>query len=523
MINQIPNTPIIQYSQLPPYLGSIPSPWGNHSLSVDPSVSSKLQVSKSDIPLNHNIASNPLATPILIQTPTQQLKNVTTPTLVAYILNKPAYTNENVEVKFYNSPPIATLNNKYGALAQNDISELKSRAGKSGQVLNWIGVLPDTQLKRLDEIYAFADSMKENGGERLGIIGIGGSKHTIENLLTLNEKSDKAVFLSAVDPESMDKFLKKLGDFKTANIMVASKSGTTLEPSVGYEYVQKKFVEKFKNDFLKEGLSESEAQTKAEAETAKHIVCITDRDENKSKLGKIAKEKGYKCGIIHDECGGRFGAFDDHALTALAYCGMNKDDMKKMLESSLKAQSKFLSTDLSKNSAAQRAMFNAECVSRGIIHQHDYYFGDAFEGTKLWNTQIKKESHKSLYKVEGDLIGPEFLHNSTESDLDSGSKTSFYTFNTIKNNGSKEYETYNALLNGSLKAYSAKSPVSVLSLKNLSPEAIGEFVELKHFEAMYTGMLLRSLKGEKHPEILPEVVQPNVKIYKDEVEKILKV
>lgn len=446
------------------------------------------------------------------------ISKVPVPTLLAYLNNFNQYS-PSLEVEF--NLPIQELTNKYGAQAKANIQELAARAGKEGQVLNWIGVLPKTQLQRLDSIYTLADSMKTNGG-KLGIIGIGGSKHTIENLLSLNGVSGKAAFLSAVDPDSMDKFVEKLGDLKTASVMVASKSGTTLEPSVGYEYIQKVFIDKFKTDFIKEGLTEEDAQKKAESETAKHFVCITDKDENKSKLGKIAKEKGYQTGIIHDDCGGRFGAFDDHSLVALAYCGMNKDDMKKMLESSLIAQKKFMTEDLTKNQAMQRAIFNAECVSSGKQNQNDYYFGDAFEGTALWNTQMKKESHKSLYNVSGDLIGPQFLHNSTESDLDAGNKTSFYTFNTIKNSGASPYKAYNALIDGSFKAYSQRHPVSKITLKDLSPASIGEFVEMKHFEAMYTGMLLRTVRGEKHPPVLPEVLQPNVKIYKDEVEKLIK-
>lgn len=466
------------------------------------------------------VKATPSATSTTVVIPAEQptAQKVGAPTLLAY-MNKLNTSGQNLEVSF--TTPLNELENKYGTLAKSCVSELSSRAGKDGQVLNWIGVLPQTQLQRLDEIYALADSMKINGG-KLGIIGIGGSKHTIQNLLSLSGKENNAVFLSAVDPESMDKFIEKLGDLKTANIMVASKSGTTLEPSIDYDYVQKAFVEKFKNDFIKEGLSEEEAFKKAENETSKHFICITDKDENKSKLGKIAHEKGYKCGIIHDDCGGRFGAFDDHALAALAYCGMGKEDMKKMLESSLKAQKKFLTPEAKSNPALQRAMFNADCVSNGKSNQYDYYFGDAFEGTALWNTQMKKESHKSLYKVSGDLIGPEFLHNSTESDLDEGNKTSFYTFNTLKNNSSPAYKSYNALIDGSFKAYSQRHPVAKIALKDLSPESIGEFVELKHFEAMYTGMLLRTLKGEKHPEVLPEVLQPNVNIYKNEVNAILK-
>ena len=457
-----------------------------------------------------------------VKPPAFEYKNtmpVTASNLLAYVAD--FQNTPTVDVKFYNTPAIDELVKKYGTVMQNNITDLRARGGKAGQVLNWIGTLPKTQLSRLDEIYALADSMKSTGPDKLGIIGIGGSKHTVENLLTLSGNNDKAVFLSAVDPQSMDNFIKKLGDLNQATVMVASKSGTTLEPSTGYEYVHDAFVEKFKQDFLKQGMSESDATAKAKAETAKHFVCITDTNSEKSKLRKIAQEEGYKYGVIHDDCGGRFGAFDDHTLTALAFCGMSKDDMKKMLESSLKAQQKFMNTDLNKNLAAQRAMFTADAVLSGKPEQSDYYFGDAFNGTLLWNTQLKKESHKSLYKATGDLIGPEFLHNSTESDLNAGNKTSFYTFNTLKNDGSNDYKVYNALVNGALKAYSQRHPVSVIALKNLSPDAIAEFVELKHFETMYTGMLLRNLKGEANPAVLPEVEQPGVKIYKEEVNKIL--
>ncbi len=48
--------------------------------------------------------------------------------------------------------------------------------------------------------------------------------------------------------------------------------------------------------------------------------------KQKSKLRQIAEENGYKCGIIHDDCGGRFGAFDDHSLSLwhIAVCRKKK-------------------------------------------------------------------------------------------------------------------------------------------------------------------------------------------------------
>lgn len=434
------------------------------------------------------------------------MKKVEAPTLLAYMTK--LYAPSNVEVKFYNSLSPKEMNEKYGLLARETAQDLSKRAGKKGQVLNWIGVLPKNQLERLDDIYKLADSLKQKGPDKLAVIGIGGSKHTIENLLTLNGKQDKAVFLSAADPDSIAEFLtKKLYKNEKPALLVASKSGTTLEPSYDFDVVRQVLGDNFDN-----------------------IACITDADEKKSKLRQIANEKGYKCGIIHDDCGGRFGAFDDHSLTALAYCGLPKDYTKRMLVASLDAQKRFLNPDINSNPALQRAVFNADCVLKGKQNQYDYYFGDRFEGTTLWNTQLKKESHKSLYKPSGDLIGPAFLHNSTEADLDEGNTTSFYTFNTIKNDGTKKYKLFDALVQGSLKAYSDRHPVSVVSLKDLSPESIAEFIELKHFETMYTGMILRSIndaagdetKAEKQPDVLPEVLQPHVKIYKDEVNKILK-
>lgn len=477
-----------------------------YNVSYSPNLNLKQQ--KSFTSFSQHIQQNPLV-------------KIPVPTLLAY-LNNINKTDSSLSVTY--SVPIEQLKLKYSDVSKSNIQNLNTRAGKNGQVLNWIEKLPTEQITRLDDIYTLATNAKANGSKKLGIIGIGGSKHTIENMLSLNGYLDNVIFLSAVDPASMDKFIEKLGDIKDVTIMVASKSGTTLEPSTGYDYVEKVFVEKLKNEYLKNGYCEQDAVRMAKKETGKHFICITDKDERKSKLRQIANEKGYACGVIHDDCGGRFGAFDDHTLVALAWCGMKKDDVKEMLESSLKSQKKFLSEDLNKNTAMKRAIFNADCILNGKTNQHDYYFGDNFVGTALWNTQMKKESHKSLYKVSADLIGPEFLHNSTESDLDSGNTTSFYTFNKIANNKSENFKAYNALVDGSYKSYSERHPVSIIELNDLSPKSIGEFVELKHFEALYTGMLLRNLNKCNdfvQPDVLPEVVQPSVGIYKKEVQKIL--
>lgn len=427
-----------------------------------------------------------------------------------------------ISLKVLNSPSIDELSSKYGNAMRADIKELAKRAGKPKQFLNWLGVLQKDQLKRFDEIYKIAGQMRAEGGKgKLGIIGIGGSRHTVENVLTLTGHESNVCFLSATDSESIGRFVKKLGNLKEANVMVVSKSGTTMEPSVGYQEIEKAFVKEFaKRIATEEGVSANVARTKAKKEVAKHFVGISDANPQTSKLRNIINEKGYKSGIIHDDCGGRFGAFDDHVLMALAYSGMPKDDMSKMLNASLKAQHKFLSTDLSKNVAAQKAMFNVDSITKGKSNHFNYYFGDAFEGTPLWNVQLARESHKAQY-FPSDAVGPAFLHYAAESDLDSMNKSSFYSFVTLANKGAKKDEAYNAISKGVLKAYSDRHPVAHMEMKGMNPESIAELVELKHLETMYTGMLLRSSKGQPHPEVLPEVLQPNVEIYKKEVRNAL--
>ena len=60
-----------------------------------------------------------------------------------------------------------------------------------------------------------------------------------------------------------------------------------------------------------------------------------------------------------------------------------------------------------------------------------------------------------------------------------------------------------------------------IEIKDFSPESIARFIELKHFETLYTGNMLRRHNGNvtAENEALPEVLQPNVEKYKKEVKR----
>ncbi|MBR1617987.1 hypothetical protein IJ670_07540, partial [bacterium] len=118
-------------------------------------------------------------------------------------------------------------------MALKAIDEVKSRAQKPGQFLNWIESLPNNQLKNLDNLFNMAKQAKGNKFEELAILGIGGSRHTTENITKLLGIDSKVHFFSSVEPISFERFISSLNLDKTL-FLVVSKSGTTLETTVGY-------------------------------------------------------------------------------------------------------------------------------------------------------------------------------------------------------------------------------------------------------------------------------------------------
>ncbi len=385
--------------------------------------------------------------------------------------------------------------------AVNAVKDISSRAGKSGQFLNWIGVLPENQLKNLDSIYSLAEEAKKGGFTDLAVLGIGGSRHTTEAMMNMLGEDSTVHFYSGIDPESFKRFTKNL-DLDKTKFLVVSKSGGTLETTVAYESAKKLLQEKL-----------------GKQDVSDRFVAMTDQSSEKSKLRQVVDSGEIKLsGLVHDDVGGRFSIFDDATLFTIAYSGMSKDATKKMLEASLTAQKEFLNQNIDENEALKLAIFNVEAKLNGKKTHFVEYFGDAFAGATLWEKQMKNESLKSQIATDTN-IGPGYLHYNAESDLDPNNNDSFYTFVYVQTDD----KATNALMNGAMSAYKAQHPVSEIVLKDLSVESIARFIELKHFETLYTGNILRQNTGLTTPENepMPEVIQPNVEIYKIEVKKNL--
>lgn len=406
-------------------------------------------------------------------------------------------TKQNLDVKLNTDVDFSS----YKTLAKEAVDDIKSRAGKKGQFLNWINFLPQNQIDNIDTIYELSKKAKNAGLSELAILGIGGSRHTTESIVKMFGIDKNIHFYSSVDPVSFKRFSDNLNLDKTL-FLVVSKSGGTLETTTAYN-AAKELMQKYLN---KEDVSE-------------RFYAMTDASSEKSALRRLV-DKGElsASGFVHDDVGGRFSIFDDATIFTLFFAGFSKERVIELLNASLNAQKIYLNDDINSNPALQLAAFNVQSKLSGKNKHFVEYFGDAFTGTTLWEKQLKNESLKSRISTDTN-VGPGYLHYNAEADLDSENKDSFFTFVYVKTTD----KTTNAVLSGVISAYSNMHPVSIIEMKDYDTVSIAEFIELKHFETLYTGNMLRRKLGILTPEneALQEVLQPNVEIYKKEVKKAL--
>lgn len=390
---------------------------------------------------------------------------------------------------------------KYADKAEKAVADIKGRAGRAGQFLNWINVLPQNQLDTIDSLYEMAEKAKDNKYTDLAILGIGGSRHTTESLIRMIGKEANIHFYSSVDSESFRRFINTL-DLSKTQFLVVSKSGGTIETTVAYENAKKVMQEYLERE-----------------DVSDRFIAMTDVSSEKSNLRRMVNAGDIKLsGFVHDDVGGRFSIFDDATIFTLAFAGVEKADVIAMLQASLKAQEEFLNPDINANLALQQSAFNVESKLNGKQKHFVEYFGDAFMGTTLWEKQLKNESLKARISTDTN-VGPGYLHYNAEADLDAANTDSFFTFVYV----TPQEKVTNAVLTGVVAAYSNMHPVSVLELKDLSLTTLAKFIEFKHFETLYTGNMLRQIEGDvtSMDVALPEVLQPNVEIYKKEVRKAM--
>lgn len=414
--------------------------------------------------------------------------------------------NSNVTVKF-----TGVDFGEYSPKVSEFVNEFSSRANKKGQFLNWVN-LPENQAKRVDEIYELANKLKaQTGAKKLSVMGIGGSKHTVEHMLSingLNVKHDTIEFYSDVDSASLERFLYRLEDnVLESNYLIASKSGSTFETKDGFLRVLAMLTDAYK--------AQGKSQEEAEKLAHKHFIAVTDGHAEKSELRRTSNEQGWLGDLfIHDDVGGRFSAFDDHALFTLAYAGMKKEDMVTMLNAAQEISSEALTADLSINDALKEGIFWANAKMNGILTSVHQYMGSIFENTVYWHAQMQNESVKDTLKQVAKV--PDAMHHSAEAHFNPANKFAFAL--TVPQDNGVCKENAESYVEALTKSYEVTGAFFLETAKTqgmgLTPAAAGALTQLRAFATVYQEIVEKIMGGKEFPEVLDSVLQPHVEFYK---------
>jgi len=414
--------------------------------------------------------------------------------------------NSNVTVKF-----TGVDFGEYSPKVSEFVNEFSSRANQKGQFLNWVN-LPENQAKRVDEIYELASKLKaQTGAKKLSVMGIGGSKHTVEHMLSingLNVKHDTIEFYSDVDSASLERFLYRLEDnVLESNYLIASKSGSTFETKDGFLRVLAMLTDAYK--------AQGKSQEEAEKLAHKHFIAVTDGNAEKSELRRTSNEQGWLGDLfIHDDVGGRFSAFDDHALFTLAYAGMKKEDMVTMLNAAQEISSESLTADLSINDALKEGIFWANAKMNGILTSVHQYMGSIFENTVYWHAQMQNESVKDTLKQVAKV--PDAMHHSAEAHFNPANKFAFAL--TVPQDNGVCRENAESYVEALTKSYEVTGAFFLETAKTqgmgLTPAAAGALTQLRAFATVYQEIVEKIMGGKEFPEVLDSVLQPHVEFYK---------
>ena len=194
---------------------------------------------------------------------------------------------------------------------------LSERTGAGADFTGWLD-LPERMLTgELPRIEAAAAKIRRKGSALI-VVGIGGSYLGARAAYDLlGRKGDGVELLFAgtgLSSLAVRDTLERLGD-RDFCVNVVSKSGTTLEPAVGFRIFKDLLVRKY-----------------GEAEASGRIFATTDA--RRGALKSAADAAGWESFVVPDDVGGRYSVLSAVGLLPLAAAGL---DVRGMINAAMKA------------------------------------------------------------------------------------------------------------------------------------------------------------------------------------------
>ncbi len=267
---------------------------------------------------------------------------------------------------------------------QKDATVWKSDADAAKVILNRLGWLsvPDAMLAQHDAITEFAEQVRKDGITHVALLGMGGSSLCVEVIRdTFGVKAGypTLLVLDSTHPDQVHN-VERGCDLDHTLFVVASKSGTTLEPECFYAYFWDKLAH----------LGEARAA---------HFVAITDPG---SELEKLANDLHFRRVFANPpDIGGRYSALSYFGMVPAALIGVDIHEVLS-LASSAASMSK---TEDDRNLALTLGVFFGEGWSAGR-DKLTIVTDPAMRSFGYWAEQLIAESTgkegKGILPIEGE-------------------------------------------------------------------------------------------------------------------------
>ena len=272
---------------------------------------------------------------------------------------------------------------------RKDASLWKADEASHKQIRNSLGWLtvPDEMIGVAGELIEFAEMIRARGFRHVMVCGMGGSSLCPEVLArTFGSQAGfpELLVLDSTDPDVIARFRDQI-DLGHTLFVIASKSGTTTEPTVFY---------KFWYDEV----------SKQRANPGENFIAITDPG---SPLVDTAAELGFQRTFLNQaDIGGRYSALSYFGMVPAALMGI---DIRKLLERAKEAeQSCSAVMPAESNIALRLGTILGECANAGR-DKLTLIIDPQMETLGLWIEQLIAESTgkeaKGILPVTGEPLG----------------------------------------------------------------------------------------------------------------------
>lgn len=419
-------------------------------------------------------------------------------------------------IKFIDNDSLMSIDYKSYEKRYLDIYEgMKNKTAKGNDFLGWLDFINEDQLPLIEDIILNANKLQKLA-KNMVVIGIGGSYlgslAVKEAILNQNLNNEYNIFYIGNNISS--DYMNEIYEYCQNNdfvINVISKSGTTLEPAIGFRIFKKLLVEKYGEEALKERV-------------------IATTDESKGALRGFVTEHDLKSYVINDDIGGRFSVFTAVGLLPLAFLNI---DVKSFYLGAKKAYNNYFTPNY-ENDAFKYAINRFEQYENNKQVEAYVVYDPALKSVIEWIKQLFGESEgkeeKGLLPIG--LVNSSDLHSLGQFVQD-GSKILFETIIKINNSQTKmsipsqldDYDGLNKVckydvnqvnniaLEATKIAHVKEGKVAnlVVEMDYKNEESIGYLMYFMMLTCAYSAYLL---------DVNP-FNQPGVEVYKKEIFKVL--